>query len=117
MADKKMENVTIETKANIYFDGKVVSRTGYHTDGSRFTLGIITPGEYTFGVGPEENMQLIAGEAEVLLAGETEWKKVVAPDNFIAIADKDKFHYRSDSFSCFVQVHNRSGNVLRSIMQ
>ena len=30
-----------------------------------------------------------AGEAEVLLAGETEWKKVVAPDNFIAIADNE----------------------------
>ena len=89
MVEKKMEKVTIETKANIYFDGKVVSRTGYHEDGSRFTLGIIPPGEYTFGVGPEENMQLISGEAEVLLAGETEWKKVAAPNNFIAIANNE----------------------------
>ena len=31
----------------------------------------------------------VAGEAEVLLAGETEWKKVVASDNFIAIADNE----------------------------
>ena len=40
------ENVTIVKKANVYFDGKVTSRTVLFADGTRKTLGIMMPGEY-----------------------------------------------------------------------
>ena len=47
-------NVTITKKANIYFDGKVTSRTITFADGSKKTLGIMLPGEYTFNTDAAE---------------------------------------------------------------
>ena len=38
-------NVTADKKANIYFDGKVTSRTLRFEDGSIKTLGIMLPGD------------------------------------------------------------------------
>ncbi len=42
----EFNDVTIIKKANIYFDGKVTSRSVLFPDGSRKTLGIMLPGEY-----------------------------------------------------------------------
>lgn len=81
MVQEKMKNVEIVTKANVYFDGRVTSRTCYREDGTKFTLGIITAGSYTFDVGDREIVQMIAGEVEVQLPGEQEWKKVKSPDS------------------------------------
>ena len=89
MVEKTISNVTVETKANVYFDGKVTSRTFYRDDESRFTIGIITAGSYTFDVGDREVVQLISGEVEVLLPGEDAWRKVEAPDSFEVIANSD----------------------------
>jgi uncharacterized protein YaiE (UPF0345 family) len=44
----EFNDVTIIKKANIYFDGKVTSRSVVFPDGSRKTLGIMLPGEYEF---------------------------------------------------------------------
>ena len=82
MVDKRLSQVEVETKANVYFDGRVTSRSFYRPDGSKFTLGIITAGNYTFDVGDREVVRLIAGDAEILLPGETAWKKVTAPEEF-----------------------------------
>ena len=43
-----LENVSVEKKANFYFDGKVTSRSVLFADGSKKTLGIMLPGEYEF---------------------------------------------------------------------
>ncbi len=43
----EFKNVTIIKKANIYFDGKVTSRTVVFAEGSHKTLGIMFPGEYS----------------------------------------------------------------------
>ena len=94
MVDKRLDHVELETKANVYFDGRVTSRTCYREDGSRFTLGIITAGSYTFDVGEREHVQLIAGEAEILLPGETAWSRVAAPASFFAPANAS-FQIRS----------------------
>ena len=45
----EFKDVTIVKKANIYFDGKVTSRTVIFSDGSKKTLGIMFPGDYEFG--------------------------------------------------------------------
>ena len=42
-------NVTVDSVANVYFEGKVVSHTIHLPDGSRKTLGIIAPGSFYFG--------------------------------------------------------------------
>lgn len=63
--------VTALAKANIYFDGKVVSHTIYLPDGSRKTLGLIYPGKFHFGTDAAERMEIIAGECHVKLDGQS----------------------------------------------
>ena len=43
---EKFENVTAVCKANVYFDGKVVSHTLLFADGTKKTIGLIYPGSY-----------------------------------------------------------------------
>ena len=65
-------NVTVEAKANVYFDGRVVSHTVLFADGSKKTLGLIYPGKFHFGTAAPERMEIIAGSCEVILDGTTE---------------------------------------------
>jgi len=77
----KFENVTVTKEANIYYDGKVTSRTVEFSDGEIKTLGIMLPGEYTFGTEAAEIMEILSGELEVKLPNE-EWKKLNTPETF-----------------------------------
>ena len=40
--------VTVHTKANVYFDGNVISHTLLLPDDTKKTLGLIRPGSYHF---------------------------------------------------------------------
>lgn len=79
-------NVTVVKKANIYFDGKVTSRTVLFPDGTKKTLGIMLPGEYEFGTDTKEIMEILSGELRVLLPGETEWKQISGSGEFVVPA-------------------------------
>ena len=68
----QIENVTAITKANIYFDGRVVSHSLLDAQGAKTTLGIIFPGQYHFGTEKAERMEVVAGECKVMLDGQTE---------------------------------------------
>ncbi len=81
------ENVSIIKKANVYFDGKVTSRTVLFTDGSKKTLGIMFPGEYSFTTAAAELMEILAGEITVLLPGQSQWRTYQAGDSFSVPAD------------------------------
>ena len=50
--------------------------------GQSNTLGIITAGTYTFGVGDREIVTLITGEVEVKRPVDTDWVKFAAPQEF-----------------------------------
>lgn len=63
--------VTVHTKANIYFDGRVISHTVMMPDGAKKTLGLIYPGSYHFGTGAPERMEVVAGACRVTLDGQT----------------------------------------------
>lgn len=65
-------NVSIVKKANVYFEGKVVSRTVKFADGTTKTLGFMQIGDYTFNTGAAEIMEIIGGEMTVELPGQTE---------------------------------------------
>ena len=78
----EFENVSIVKAANVYFDGKVTSRTVKFADGSRKTLGIMLPGEYDFGTAEAEVMEMLAGEMDVLLPGAAAWQTVVSGQSF-----------------------------------
>ena len=67
-------NVTAIAKANIYFDGNVVSHGLIFPDGSKKTLGLIYPGEYHFTTEKAERMEIIAGECAVKLDGSSEFQ-------------------------------------------
>ena len=77
----KFENVTVVKEANIYYDGKVTSRTVEFADGSVKSLGIMLPGEYTFNTADKEIMEMMSGELDVRLPGE-EWKTLQTPETF-----------------------------------
>lgn len=65
----EFSGVTVLTKANVYFDGRVVSHTVQFNDGSKKTLGLIYPGKYHFGTDKAERMEIIAGECSVKVDG------------------------------------------------
>lgn len=72
MSATSFPNVTVDTKANIYFDGAVVSHTVHFPDSTKKTLGLIYPGKFHFGTAAPELMEIIAGSCEVILDGSTE---------------------------------------------
>jgi len=80
-------NVTVDAKANLYFDGRVVSHTVHFTDGTRKTLGLIYPGKFHFGTAAPERMEIIAGSCEVILDGTTEVEVVEAGTAFEVAAN------------------------------
>ncbi len=86
----EFKNVTIVKKANVYFDGKVVSRTVLFPDGSKKTLGVMQPGEYEFSTGDREIMEILSGELDVLLPGQSTGKAVRGGESF-EVAAHSKF--------------------------
>lgn len=92
------EKVTVVKKANVYYDGKVTSRTVYMQDGGRKTLGIILPGEYEFGTADKEHMEVLAGTLHVRLAGSDDWKSYEAGQAF-EIPSNSKFSVKTDEIS------------------
>ena len=77
----QFKDVTITREANIYFDGKVTSRTVHFADGTKKTLGVMLPGEYEFGTDAKELMEILSGDLEIQLPGE-QWRKVTGGDSF-----------------------------------
>ena len=65
----EFRDVTALTKANVYFDGKVVSHTLLFPDGSKKTLGLIYPGQYHFGTDKAERMELTSGQCTIKVDG------------------------------------------------
>ena len=78
----EFNNVTVVKEANIYFDGAVTSRTVFFADGSRKTLGIMMPGDYSFDTGSAELMEILSGELTVLLPGSLDWVTVRGGEAF-----------------------------------
>lgn len=78
----RLENVIVVKKANVYFAGKVTSRTILLEDGTRKTLGIILPGQYEFGTEDKEHMEVLAGKLSVLLPGSETWASFEARQTF-----------------------------------
>jgi purine/pyrimidine-nucleoside phosphorylase len=78
----QFQNVTAVAKANVYFDGKVVSHSILFADGSKKTLGLIYPGKFHFGTDKAERMEIVAGTCVVKLDGTAELKTYAAGTHF-----------------------------------
>ena len=68
------KNVDVDKLANIYFEGKVISRNIYLKDGSKKTLGIMLVGEYEFNTVTRELMKIISGKLKLKLKDDNKWK-------------------------------------------
>jgi uncharacterized protein YaiE (UPF0345 family) len=78
----EFRGVTAVTKANVYFEGKVISHSLLFPDGGKKTLGLIYPGKFHFGTDKPERMEIIAGACSVKLDGESAAKSYAAGQAF-----------------------------------
>jgi len=78
----RFAGVTVVKAANIYFDGRVTSRTIEFPDGSTKTLGVMLPGEYKFNTGRPELMEIQSGTLLWRPAGGTDWLPVQGGQSF-----------------------------------
>lgn len=79
---EKFDSVTVLTKANVYFEGRVVSHSLLFPDGSKKTLGLVYPGDFHFGTSKAERMEIVAGECLVRLPGQPVYKEYTAGETF-----------------------------------
>jgi len=97
--------VTVVREANIYFNGAVASHTVLFPDGSKKTLGIMQPGEYTFNTGAAELMEILTGELDLQLADEAGWRRIGGGQSFEVAANSSftmKVHKVSDYCCSFL---------------
>ena len=63
----QFDGVSVQCKANVYFQGKVISHGLTFPDGTKKTLGLLYAGEYTFNTDAAERMEIVAGSCTVHL--------------------------------------------------
>ena len=78
----EFKGVTLISKANVYFAGKVVSHAFLLADGTRKTAGVILPGKFHFGTDKAERMQITAGECTVKVDGQVNTNRYAAGQQF-----------------------------------
>lgn len=86
-APERFDGVSVVTKANVYFEGKVVSHTVNFADGSKKTIGLIFPGSFRFTTGAPEVMEILAGACRVRVDGKGAAKDYGAGTSFAVPAD------------------------------
>jgi hypothetical protein len=83
----KFDNVSVDKKGNVFFDGKCVSHSVIFPDGSRKTVGVILPSTLTFNVTTPEVMEITSGTCRVKIGDEPEFKPYAAGDQFSVAAN------------------------------
>jgi len=93
MITETIDNISVTTKANVYFDGKCVSHGITFADGTKKSVGVILPATLTFNTGAPEIMECVAGACEYKLAGSDSWVKSAAGEKF-SVPGNAKFDIR-----------------------
>jgi len=70
---------------NEYLEGKVKS-LGFELEGTRYTAGVLRPGEYSFDTEEEEHITVTVGEFEICPPG-ANWKTVKIGDTIVIAAN------------------------------
>lgn len=78
----EFSNVKAVAKANVYFDGNVVSHGITLEDGSKKTFGLIYPGTYHFGTEAAERMDITEGTCRVTIDGTENCLELAADSHF-----------------------------------
>lgn len=82
MSTTQIGGVTVNTQANVYFDGKCVSHGITLADGTKKSVGVVLPAQLTFNTGAPEIMECVAGGCEYKLAGTDAWLQSGPGDKF-----------------------------------
>lgn len=82
MSTTQIGGVTVNTQANVYFDGKCVSHGITLPDGRKASVGVILPATLTFNTGAPEIMECVAGACEYKLPGSDVWVKSGVGERF-----------------------------------
>ena len=103
MTTEKIDNITVQTQANVYFGGKCISHSIVLADGTKKSVGVILPGRLTFNTGSAEIMECVGGACEYKLSGADAWVISRAGERFNVPADStfdirvaegfDAYHY------------------------
>jgi len=86
----EFSNVTAAAKANIFFDGNVVSHSIVVEGGSKKTFGLIYPGSYHFGTDAAERMDITDGTCKVTIDGSEDVLEI-ASGSFFEVAANSGF--------------------------
>ena len=73
-------------EVNDYFDGKVKS-VAFQGEKLPATVGVMAPGEYTFGTSQNEVMTVVSGCLTVKLPGTDDWQSFAATESFAVKAN------------------------------
>jgi len=68
----QFDQVTVNKKANVFFDGKCVSLTVTLPSGERKSVGVILPSTLRFDLTTKEVMEVVDGTAHVSINGAAE---------------------------------------------
>ena len=82
MTTEKIDNISVTTQANVYFDGKCVSHNITLADGAKKSVGVVLPSTLTFNTGAPEIMECVGGSCEYKLKGSSEWLTSKAGEKF-----------------------------------
>ena len=82
MTTEKIDNISVQTQANVYFDGKCISHSLTLADGSKKSVGVILPATLTFNTGAPEIMECVGGACEYKLPGADQWTTSSAGESF-----------------------------------
>lgn len=93
MTTEKIDNISVITRANVYFDGKCVSHGITLADGSKKSVGVVLPATLTFNTGAPEIMECVAGSCEYKLAGSESWVKSAVGEKF-SVPGNSRFDIR-----------------------
>jgi len=98
----QIAHVSLNKKANIYFDGKCISHSFQLADGSRKSAGVILPtaSPLRFNTDAAEMMEGVSGSCRVKLAGAADWQDYGEGQSFhipahssFEIACAEPYHY------------------------
>jgi uncharacterized protein YaiE (UPF0345 family) len=95
----QFNGISVVTKANVYFDGNVVSYTLLLPEGKRKTLGLIRPGVFHFNTDAPELMEVVDGSCRVTIDGAAE-TNVHAAGSYFEVPGKSGFRIEVESGLC-----------------
>lgn len=95
MAQEIIKDISIKTKANVFFDGKCISHAITLADGTKKSVGVILGASLTFKTDAPEVMECVAGECSYKLAGSEQWQQS-APGESFQIPGNSSFDIKVD---------------------